>query len=67
VNSCHPVHDSAAACDFAEYYHKEKSEPLKTMLQKILKIENAAFGLKGFDSERLKSEIHQALQDAFLY
>ena len=23
VNSCHPVHDSAEACDFAEYYHKQ--------------------------------------------
>jgi hypothetical protein len=23
VNSCHPVHDSAATCDFAEYYAKE--------------------------------------------
>lgn len=22
TNSCHPVHDSAEACDFAEYYHK---------------------------------------------
>jgi hypothetical protein len=33
VNSCHPVHDSAEACDFAEYYHKEKSEPIKTMQQ----------------------------------
>ena len=22
VNSCHPVHDSAECCDFAEYYAK---------------------------------------------
>jgi len=65
VNSCHAVHDSAEACDFAEYYHKEKSEPLKTMLNKILSIENRAFGLKGFDVDRLKSEIRQSLQDAF--
>jgi len=28
VNSCHPVHDSAEACDFAEYYHKKKLELL---------------------------------------
>jgi hypothetical protein len=29
TNSCHPVHDSAEACDFAEYYHNEmqKKEP----------------------------------------
>lgn len=26
INSCHPVHDSAAACDFAEYYYKERTE-----------------------------------------
>jgi len=24
VNSCHPVHDSAEACDFAEYYYKAR-------------------------------------------
>ncbi|NOU19406.1 MAG: hypothetical protein HOO91_17760 [Bacteroidales bacterium] len=57
TNSGYPVHDSAETTDFAEYYYKQKSEPLKTMLEKILSIENAAFGLKGFDAERLKTEI----------
>jgi len=28
-DSCHPVHDSAAAQDFAEYYHKEMVEQEK--------------------------------------
>lgn len=28
VNSCHPVHDSAEACDFAEYYFKQRIEEL---------------------------------------
>jgi len=26
TNSCHPVHDSAEACDFAEYYHEVMTE-----------------------------------------
>lgn len=59
-----PTHDSSEAADFAEYYYKEKSEPLKMMLNKILAIEDAAFGLKGFDYQRLKSEIRGALADA---
>jgi calcineurin-like phosphoesterase len=32
TNSCHQVHDSAEACDFAEYYHKivmEANEAVK--------------------------------------
>ena len=43
---------------------EEYSKPLKEMMNKILAIEDSAFGLKGFDSARLKSEIRQALQDA---
>ena len=64
TNSNKQVHDSAEMTDFAEYVYKEKSEPLKTMLNKILSIEDAAFGLKGFDYARLKAEIRGALQDA---
>ena len=26
ANSCHPVHDSAEAIDFAEFYHKQMME-----------------------------------------
>jgi hypothetical protein len=29
INSCHPVHDSSEACDFAEYYNREKIENMK--------------------------------------
>ena len=43
---------------------EEYSKPLKEMMNKILAIEDAAFGVKGFDSARLKSEIRQAFQDA---
>lgn len=28
VNSSHPVHDSAEACDFAEYYFKQRIKEL---------------------------------------
>ncbi|NLF84348.1 MAG: hypothetical protein GX568_10290 [Candidatus Gastranaerophilales bacterium] len=35
TNSAHPVHDSAEACDFAEYYFKEKSKELETQALNI--------------------------------
>ncbi len=38
VNSCHPVHDSAAAQDFAEYYNKEvMSENKQVDYRQLLK------------------------------
>ena len=40
---------------------KEKYDKLIEMFNRILKIENAAFGLKGFDAERLKLEIKEVV------
>lgn len=41
---------------------KENYDNIISMLNKILSIENAAFGLKGFDVERLKSEINEVVR-----
>jgi hypothetical protein len=47
VNSCRPVHDSAEACDFAEYYHKqlieEKQEKRPIMTYIILSVMMALY------------------------
>ena len=40
---------------------KEKYDKLIEMFNRILKIENAAFGLKGFDVDRLKLEIKEVV------
>lgn len=41
----------------------EKYHALINMLDKINGIENGAFGLKGFDAEKLKSEIAAVLDE----
>ena len=37
VNSCHPVHDSAECCDFAEYYYKVRHYEEMELMKEILK------------------------------
>jgi len=49
-----------SAGDFA-IVPSQKYQALINMLDKINNIENAAFSLKGFDAERLKSEIKTVL------
>jgi len=44
-----------------EVFEKDR-EVLVSALKRIYNIENAAFSLKGFDVERMKAEINQALQ-----
>lgn len=39
----------------------QRIKELEAMLKKILKIEDAAFGLKGFDAKKLKQEIKELL------
>ena len=51
---------SVCAGEFA-ILPKEKYDNLIGMLNKISNIENSAFGLKGFDVERLKSEINDVV------
>ena len=38
TNSCHPVHDSAEACDFAEYYHKQMEEYARLSEPEVVKV-----------------------------
>lgn len=44
---------------------KDKYDKLYQTLQRISAIENAAFGLKGFDVERLKKEVNEALSAVY--
>ncbi len=56
-------HQSYSVCagEFA-IVPKEKYDKIIGMLNKISTIENSAFGLKGFDVERLKSEINEVVR-----
>jgi hypothetical protein len=43
VNSCHPVHDSADACDFAEYFFKQRIAellPTNELIEKLMLTDN---------------------------
>ena len=49
TNSAYPVHDSAEACDFAEYYFKEKSKEIAVrVIKEIRKKEESAYNQKIF-------------------
>jgi len=49
--------------DYVEKLEKQNNEMLE-MLKKIYKIENASFGLKSFDVDRLKLELKQLIKEA---
>ena len=49
------------ATGFSSRQLAEQKDVAVKMLNKILKIDSVAFGLKGFDVSRLKSEIKKAL------
>ena len=63
VNSCHPVHDSAEACDFAEYYHKEKLDEGFIIDVIYMRKNQKAYNAKGTTRHYLEMEKYQKKVD----
>ncbi len=69
-NSCHPVHDSAEAMDFAQYYHNEQIEKRIDKSKATRELKNRAgkiFGYGSWVSEELRDAYMWGVKDLFDY